>query len=184
MWFEVKCSIEQLEFVGYESWTWSWSWSSLNFNIPPQSLTPTGKRTVRVKEVPLKASSLTQGDVYILDAGLLIYIFCGPTANMFEKSKGTCACVCVCVCVCGCVCVSVGVCVYVGGWVRVCVCVSMCVCVCACVCVCVCIDQYLSGRPDEYWLSLDIWVLHVFTIFFLILLSSAAKLSIKLYFMS
>ena len=53
------------------------------------TLTCTGKRTVRVKEVPAQASSLTQGDVYILDAGLLIYIFCGPTANMFEKSKGT-----------------------------------------------------------------------------------------------
>lgn len=56
-------------------------------SAPP--LTCTGKRTVRVKEVPTQASSLTQGDVYILDAGLLIYIFCGPTANMFEKSKGT-----------------------------------------------------------------------------------------------
>jgi Gelsolin repeat len=41
-----------------------------------------------VKEVPLAASSLTQGDVYILDAALKIYIFCGPTANMFEKNKG------------------------------------------------------------------------------------------------
>ena len=47
-----------------------------------------GKRTVRVKEVPLAASSLTQGDVYILDAALKIYIFNGPTANIFEKNKG------------------------------------------------------------------------------------------------
>jgi hypothetical protein len=47
-----------------------------------------GKRTVRVKEVPLAASSLTQGDVYILDAALKIYIFNGPSANMFEKTKG------------------------------------------------------------------------------------------------
>jgi hypothetical protein len=49
---------------------------------------PSGKRTVRVKEVPLAASSLTQGDVYILDAALKIYIFNGPSANMFEKTKG------------------------------------------------------------------------------------------------
>jgi Gelsolin repeat len=41
-----------------------------------------------VKEVPLAASSLTQGDVYILDAAMKIYIFVGPTANMFEKTKG------------------------------------------------------------------------------------------------
>ena len=61
----------------------------------PHIISLTGKRTVRVKEVPTQASSLTQGDVYILDAGLLIYIFCGPTANMFEKTKGTCVCVCV-----------------------------------------------------------------------------------------
>jgi Gelsolin repeat len=47
-----------------------------------------GKRTVRVNEVPLAASSLTQGDVYILDAAMKIYIFVGPTANMFEKTKG------------------------------------------------------------------------------------------------
>jgi hypothetical protein len=78
------------------------------------TIPPTGKRTVRVREVPVNASSLTQGDVYILDAGLLIYIFCGPTANMFEKTKGTCVCV-------GRACVGVG-----GG----------CVCVCVCVCVC------------------------------------------------
>ena len=70
--------------------------SILTINLP-HLLTCTGKRTVRVKEVPTQSSSLTQGDVYILDAGLLIYIFCGPTANMFEKSKGTYVCVCVCV---------------------------------------------------------------------------------------
>lgn len=44
---------------------------------------------MRVKEVPLSASSLTQGDVYILDAAFKIYIFNGPSANMFEKAKGT-----------------------------------------------------------------------------------------------
>jgi hypothetical protein len=60
------------------------------FQQPTLPLLPflSGKRTVRVNEVPLAASSLTQGDVYILDAALKIYIFVGPTANMFEKTKG------------------------------------------------------------------------------------------------
>lgn len=47
-----------------------------------------GKRTVRVKEVPVAASSLTSDDVFILDKGLKIFVFNGPTANKFEKSKG------------------------------------------------------------------------------------------------
>ena len=60
---------------------------SLSLSLTVSALS--GKRTVRVKEVPLAASSLTQGDVYILDAALKIYIFNGPSANMFEKTKGT-----------------------------------------------------------------------------------------------
>lgn len=47
-----------------------------------------GKRAVRVKEVPLSHTSLNKGDVFILDAGLIIYIFNGPKANKFEKAKG------------------------------------------------------------------------------------------------
>ena len=46
-----------------------------------------GKRTVRVKEVPLTTASLNQGDVFILDSGLELYIFNGPSANVYEKSK-------------------------------------------------------------------------------------------------
>ena len=46
-----------------------------------------GKRTVRVQEVPVAYSSMNQGDVFILDAGLKIYIFFGPSANMHEKAK-------------------------------------------------------------------------------------------------
>lgn len=47
-----------------------------------------GKRTVRVSTVPLSVASLNAGDVFILDAGLKIYIFNGRFANKFEKTKG------------------------------------------------------------------------------------------------
>lgn len=47
-----------------------------------------GARTVRVSPVPVSNKSLTKGDVYILDLGLNIYIFNGPTANRGEKAKG------------------------------------------------------------------------------------------------
>jgi len=47
-----------------------------------------GERTVRVKEVALSADSLNQGDVFILDKGLHIIIYNGPSANMWEKAKG------------------------------------------------------------------------------------------------
>lgn len=47
-----------------------------------------GKRTVRVSEVKLSNKSLNKGDVFILDAGLKIFIFNGATANKYEKAKG------------------------------------------------------------------------------------------------
>jgi len=47
-----------------------------------------GKRTVRVREVPLSNASLNTGDVFILDAGLKVYIYNGATANRYEKAKG------------------------------------------------------------------------------------------------
>ena len=47
-----------------------------------------GKRVVRVREVPLNNRSLNTGDVFILDAGLKIYIYNGHDANRAEKSKG------------------------------------------------------------------------------------------------
>lgn len=47
-----------------------------------------GKRAVRVSEVPVALASLNKGDVFILDKGLKIYVFNGPLANKFEKSKG------------------------------------------------------------------------------------------------
>lgn len=47
-----------------------------------------GKRTVRVKPVPLSNASLNKGDVFILDAGLKIFIFNGPKCNKYERTKG------------------------------------------------------------------------------------------------
>lgn len=47
-----------------------------------------GKRTVRVTQVPIKNSSLTVDDVYVLDAGLELYVFNGKDANRMEKAKG------------------------------------------------------------------------------------------------
>lgn len=47
-----------------------------------------GKRTVCVKEVPLTSKSLNSGDVFIVDAGLRIFIFYGDHANKYEKAKG------------------------------------------------------------------------------------------------
>ena len=47
-----------------------------------------GKRTVRVREVPVALASLNKGDVFILDQGLKLFIFNGPTANKYEKAKG------------------------------------------------------------------------------------------------
>jgi hypothetical protein len=47
-----------------------------------------GKRAVRVSEVPVDASSITSGDVFILDQGMTIYVYEGSTANRAEKLKG------------------------------------------------------------------------------------------------
>lgn len=46
-----------------------------------------GKRTVRVSQVPLQASSLSVDDVYVLDAGLELYVYSGKNANRLEKAK-------------------------------------------------------------------------------------------------
>lgn len=47
-----------------------------------------GRRNVRVKRVELAASSMNQGDVFILDAGLKLYLWSGSEANRYEKAKG------------------------------------------------------------------------------------------------
>lgn len=45
-------------------------------------------RSVRAYPVPCKSSSMNHGDVFVLDAGLSVYVWIGETANAFEKSKG------------------------------------------------------------------------------------------------
>ncbi|GMF22720.1 unnamed protein product [Phytophthora fragariaefolia] len=46
-----------------------------------------GKHTVRVQQVPLQSSSLSVDDVYVLDAGLELYVYAGTEANCLEKAK-------------------------------------------------------------------------------------------------
>jgi gelsolin len=46
------------------------------------------RKAVRAFEVPVKASSLNHGDVFILDAGLKVFMFIGEHSNAFEKMKG------------------------------------------------------------------------------------------------
>jgi len=46
-----------------------------------------GSKTVRVSEVDLKVESLNEGDVFILDAGLLIYQWNGKSSSIGEKRK-------------------------------------------------------------------------------------------------
>ena len=56
-------------------------------NYPTRLLKVKGRRNVRVEEVPVEASSLNTGDVFILDKGLEIYVYEGQTANRVEKMK-------------------------------------------------------------------------------------------------
>lgn len=46
-----------------------------------------GHKKIRISEVALDVGSLNSGDVFILDAGLKIYVFIGKSAGMFEKNK-------------------------------------------------------------------------------------------------
>ncbi len=55
---------------------------------PTRLLHLKGKRTVRCNEVPVALSSLNNGDVFILDKGLTIYLFFGANANRHERAKG------------------------------------------------------------------------------------------------
>jgi hypothetical protein len=47
-----------------------------------------GKRNVRCTQVEMKASSMNEGDVFILDLGLTLYQWNGKEANKNEKFKG------------------------------------------------------------------------------------------------
>jgi len=61
-------------------------------HVSPESWTPRllhvkGKKNIRVTQVPLKCSSLNSGDVFILDAGLVLYQYQGKKAGKNEKSQ-------------------------------------------------------------------------------------------------
>jgi len=58
----------------------------------PRLLHLKGKKNIRVTQVPLKAASLNEGDVFILDMGLTIYQFQGKKAGMNEKARGAQLC--------------------------------------------------------------------------------------------
>jgi len=45
------------------------------------------KRTMKVSQVPVKASSMNHGDSFILDVGLKVYLWIGETSNAFEKAR-------------------------------------------------------------------------------------------------
>jgi len=47
-----------------------------------------GTKIVHVKEVPCEVKSLNKGDAFVLDLGMEIIQWNGPTAGMFEKRKG------------------------------------------------------------------------------------------------
>jgi gelsolin len=53
----------------------------------PRLLHLKGRKNIRIEEVPLKAESLNEGDVFILDAGLDIYQWQGKKAGMNEKAR-------------------------------------------------------------------------------------------------
>ena len=56
--------------------------------FPTRLLMVKGKRNCRVKEVANEKASLNKGDVFILDMGLELFIFCGPDSNKYERAKG------------------------------------------------------------------------------------------------
>lgn len=58
----------------------------------PRLLWIKGKKNVRISEAPLKLSSLNEGDVFILDEGLLITQWNGKDAGKDEKARGAVLC--------------------------------------------------------------------------------------------
>ena len=55
---------------------------------PTRLLHLKGRRNVRVKEVECKRESLNEGDVFVLDLGLMMYQWNGADCNRMEKTKG------------------------------------------------------------------------------------------------
>ncbi|XP_060072060.1 gelsolin, cytoplasmic-like [Ylistrum balloti] len=48
-----------------------------------------GKRNVRVRQVRCDSSSLNQGDVFLLDCGMTLHLWNGPSSSHFERLKGS-----------------------------------------------------------------------------------------------
>jgi gelsolin len=53
----------------------------------PRLLHLKGRKNIRVTEVPIKVESLNEGDVFILDCGLMIYQWQGKKAGKNEKAR-------------------------------------------------------------------------------------------------
>jgi len=58
----------------------------------PRLLHVRGRKNFRVTEVPLHGNSLCCNDMFILDAGLVIYNWIGSKCNPFEKFKASSVC--------------------------------------------------------------------------------------------
>jgi len=61
-------------------------------HVAPESYVPKllwlkGKKNIRVREVPKNVSSLNDGDVFILDAGLKLYQWQGSHCGQFERAR-------------------------------------------------------------------------------------------------
>jgi len=54
----------------------------------PRLLHIKGKKNVRTVQIDIKISSLNSGDVFVLDAGLILYQYQGRKAGKFEKVEG------------------------------------------------------------------------------------------------
>jgi hypothetical protein len=54
---------------------------------PTRLLHVKGKRVCRVKSVEVSSSSLNKGDAFVLDKGLMIYVFFGSDCNKYEQIK-------------------------------------------------------------------------------------------------
>ena len=54
----------------------------------PRLLHVKGRRNIRVSQTRLAWGSMNSGDVFILDLGLVIYVWNGESAGLMEKRKG------------------------------------------------------------------------------------------------
>ena len=66
---------------------------SIDINCSPFSLcllisSGTGDKRIVIQRVDANVTSLNNGDVFILDAGKKIYVWCGSKSNAREKRKG------------------------------------------------------------------------------------------------